>query len=433
MSFFYNSFRNYLATADGRGLGDLLSPTSSDHNSFAFSTNHSQIRSQVQNELYGISSFRNGITDKGKNGWIDAVVAFWEVVYELERGDTGRRMGEDGDLGYWGRAYAKQSVYTTVIARGFTSHGWPNWLLPVVYTACRNLRQFAISADEEDKREGKDASKLEDCARHLNKMFTLCLADRAPMEESRKWGTYYIVNLLFKTYFKLNAITLCKNVIRALSATTTEMPPLDAFPKSHIVTFKYYVGVIHFLEEDYVTSETHLTAALQLCRSDCPTNQEYILTYLIPAHLMTTHQLPTSTLFQNYPRLKHLFEPLCRCIKSGNLGAFDAALEENEDEYVRRRIYLTLERARDIALRNLFRRVFLLGDKKTRVPVEEFRRAMGFSVAGKEGGTRKECEPEEVECLLAGMIYKGLMKGYISREKGMVVLSNKEAFPGTGV
>jgi len=29
------------------------------------------------------------------------------------------------------------------------------------------------------------------------------------------------------------------------------MPPLDGFPKSHIVTFKYYVGVTLFLEESY--------------------------------------------------------------------------------------------------------------------------------------------------------------------------------------
>lgn len=29
------------------------------------------------------------------------------------------------------------------------------------------------------------------------------------------------------------------------------MPPVEAYPKSHIVTFKYYVGVILFLEEDY--------------------------------------------------------------------------------------------------------------------------------------------------------------------------------------
>lgn len=29
------------------------------------------------------------------------------------------------------------------------------------------------------------------------------------------------------------------------------MPTLDAFPKAHQVTFKYYVGVIYFLEEAY--------------------------------------------------------------------------------------------------------------------------------------------------------------------------------------
>jgi len=44
-------------------------------------------------------------------------------------------------------------------------------------------------------------------------MFTLCLSDRAALEESRKWGTYYIVNLLFKTYFKVSmdaSIAFCK-------------------------------------------------------------------------------------------------------------------------------------------------------------------------------------------------------------------------------
>lgn len=30
------------------------------------------------------------------------------------------------------------------------------------------------------------------------------------------------------------------------------MPGLEAFPMAHQVTFKYYIGVIQFLEEDYV-------------------------------------------------------------------------------------------------------------------------------------------------------------------------------------
>lgn len=96
---------------------------------------------------------------------------------------------------------------------------------------------------------------------------------------------------------------------------------------------------------------------------------------------------------------------------------------------MKRRIYLTLERGRDIAMRNLFRKVYLYGEKNTRIPVRVFQVAMGWE----EGGGRVEVEGEEVECLLAGLIYKGLMKGYISREKQMVVVSGKEAFPGTGV
>ena len=50
---------------------------------------------------------------------------------------------------------------------------------------------------------------------------------------------------------QLNSIGLSKNILRALSASKTDMPDLEAFPKSHVITFKYYVGVIQFLEENY--------------------------------------------------------------------------------------------------------------------------------------------------------------------------------------
>jgi hypothetical protein len=36
---------------------------------------------------------------------------------------------------------------------------------------------------------------------------------------------------------------------------------------------------------------------------------------------------------------------------------------------------------------------------------------------------------EEAECLVANMIYKGFMRGYISHEKQMVVLAGTYAFP----
>jgi hypothetical protein len=273
-------------------------------------------------------------------------------------------------------------------------------------------------------------------------------------------------------------------------------------------------------QEQGVSPSKSIEAACPKSGSLLPADQNYrrILTYLIPCHLINDHTLPTKKLLEPYPRLQQLFLPLCQCIKRGELHKFDLALQEGEDEFVKRRIYLTLERGRDIALRNLLRKVFIArgfeeakpGEKpvrRTRVPVAEFAAAISL-------GSEEKIDNDEVECLLANMIYKvsclhstlftlprppfsphktevplcrgclrrscrqgcqttavclpgpsipfikhpvtntpigarcfpgneslltllfdiqGHMKGYISRQHGMVVLSKSGAFPGTGV
>lgn len=37
---------------------------------------------------------------------------------------------------------------------------------------------------------------------------------------------------------------------------TGTLPPLEAFPKSQRVTFKFYEGVLYFLEENYLQVST---------------------------------------------------------------------------------------------------------------------------------------------------------------------------------
>ncbi len=158
-------------------------------------------------------------------------------------------------------------------------------------------------------------------------------------------------------------------------------------------------------------SSSHSSTSLQWSLTNKPPPR-LILTYLIPCHLLTTHTLPSPALLQPYPRLNALFTPLSRCIRQGDLAGFDTALAAGEDEFVKRRIYLTLERGRDIALRNLFRKVFIAGGfeetkdgeriRRTRVPLNEFVAAIRLE-GGSEGRT---VDGDEVECLLANMIYK---------------------------
>jgi hypothetical protein len=236
---------------------------------------------------------------------------------------------------------------------------------------------------------------------------------------------------------QLNSIALSHNVIRSLSASNTDLPPLDRFPRSQQVTYNYYLGVLKFLHEDYTKAEEHLTIAYNKALTGCTQNIRLILTYLIPTKLITTHVLPTQAMLAPYPGLQRLFAPLCACIKKGDLAGFDAALQAGEDEFVKRRVYLTLERGRDICLRNLVRKVYLAGGfeeskdgaeavRRSRFPLKDFTAALRI-------GGETELEGDEVECLLANLIYKGMMKGYISRAHEMVVLNKKGAFPGTGV
>lgn len=130
--------------------------------------------------------------------------------------------------------------------------------------------------------------------------------------------------------------------------------------------------------------------------------------------MVTTHTLPSKDLLAPFPRLEKLFRPLCNCIKKGDLVGFDEAMSACEDVFVRRRIYLPLERGRDIALRNLFRKVFLAGGfdppkdgtpaiRRTRVPVAEFAAALRI---GTHAEAKARIDLDEVECLLANLIYK---------------------------
>lgn len=143
-----------------------------------------------------------------------------------------------------------------------------------------------------------------------------------------------------------------------------------------------------------------------------------ILTYLIPCRLITQHAIPSAKLLAEAPGLARLIGPLVACIKKGDLTGFDRALADGEPEFVRRRIFLTLERSRDITLRNLLRKVYLAAGyddlkegqtekdriRKSRIPLIHFATALRMGIAGE--GSGQAVEDDEVECLLANQIFK---------------------------
>lgn len=342
------------------------------------------------------------------------------------------------------------------------------------------------------------SENLEAATRTINRSFTICLNDRSTNPEKfKKWGVYYFVGELFKIYFKLNTRSLAKSVLKVLKSKKADLPALDRYPKSHIVTFLFYSGVLHFMDEEYLTATEDLTKALSECHKSSHRNQELILMYLIPSMFLVTKRTPSTYLLGHgkgsennlkYPVLTYLYKDMFDAFLAGNIHQFNLVVLQRRKIFVRKYIYLAIERIQEMIYTRLFKKVYIIMGKPTRMGIDVFSKALAISGKvsdeilnkaleeikkdntdvshendtesekdSKEHKEKKEDDKEngdvtktessevnalsffgfnaqdvssyQVECYLANMIYHGRMKGYISRERQTLVLSSKDAFP----
>lgn len=463
MSILFSDFHEAQREGSGPLLASCLAPINSISDptrlwSFSQLSNHQTVEADIR---YHVIQDRNAFKlSKGEaNQWVQIFVHLWKCIRELALIEAGR----GGD---WNAAFKAYKDLCISLCRGYSTFGFQAWTIPCMYTAGKYLRIIAAKADAEAAKASANSNgfatglsdditdtsekneKLQDAARTLQQMLSVCRSDDSELQFSRKWGIIGVANLLFKTYFQLGNLSLTKHVIAMLESPGVNLPPLEAFPKATRCTYSYYRGVLEFLKENYHGAETYLSESLLRCHKDAARNREQILTYLIPTRILTQQKLPSRELLSQLSTLQKLFAPICSAIKQGNLSAFDKALSDAELDLVHRRIYLTLERSRDICMRNLFRKVFINAGfedtkdpntgkvtgqvRRTRLNLSEFEAAI--RVASRGASEPVVIDKDEVECFLANMIYKGYMKGYIAREQAKIVLSKKnDAFPDTGV
>lgn len=77
------------------------------------------------------------------------------------------------------------------------------WCLPTLYVVNNDLRIIASKADDELIAVEGQRKKLEEAANIISKSFTYCITDRGLLHTSKKYGTYYMIGILFRIYFKV--------------------------------------------------------------------------------------------------------------------------------------------------------------------------------------------------------------------------------------
>ncbi|XP_030837587.1 PCI domain-containing protein 2 isoform X2 [Strongylocentrotus purpuratus] len=314
-------------------------------------------------------------------------------------------------------AYSLQKVVVQAFNKAFQGQKDENWALPVLYVVIVDLRLFANSAETQlmRKGKGKPGELLEKAADTMMACFRTCAADgRASLDDTKRWGMLYLVNQLFKVYFKINKLPLCKPLIRAIEGSSLK----DRFSISQLVTYKYYVGRKEMFESDFTAAEEHLSFAFQRCHHSSRQNKRLILIYLLPVKMLLGH-MPKTSLLEKYDLMQ--FADIAKATKTGDLRLLTSAMSKNEAFFIKCGVYLIIEKLQTITYRNLFKKVQLMLNTH-QVPIDAFETALKFT--GLE-----DVDKEEVECILANLIYKNYIKGYLSHQHQKLVVSKQKPFP----
>lgn len=89
------------------------------------------------------------------------------------------------------------------------------------------------------------------------------------------------------------------------------------------------------------------------------------LTWLVPIRLLVKGSRPSPLLLERYPAIDRLYGPFIRAIMQGDIVAFDEALQILEGRLVQLNVWIIVLRMREIALRGVFKKVYVYNASAT--------------------------------------------------------------------
>lgn len=290
------------------------------------------------------------------------------------------------------------------------------WALDALYVIAYEIRVLAERADRELASMGKIPEKLKGAGSFLMKVFGV-LAGKGP----KRVGALYVTCQLFKIYFKLGTVHLCRSVIRSIE--TARIFDFEEFPVRDKVTYMYYTGRLEVFNENFPAADHKLSYALTYCNPRSEANIRMILKYLIPVKL-SIGILPEISLLEKYNLVEYC--NVIQAMRRGDLRLLRQALQEHEDQFLRSGVYLVLEKLELQVYQRLIKKIYIIQKQKDpskahQIKLEVIVKALKW--------LEMDMDIDEVECIMSILIYKNLMKGYFAHKSKVVVLSKQDPFP----
>lgn len=353
--------------------------------------------------------------------------------------------------------------------------GWDTVVLITMLQFIQHAAQELTVIDEEI---------LGALVRNWRRLFVFLLnADLdAPKEIARRRGALPMMNALIITLFQHNNTHQCRVLLANIEERErlAEQDPLKSVlgPASHLVSeqvkFRYYQGRMKLHEKDFATAfeafrvAFNLSPAFHEATAAQLNNKRRVLFYWVVTGI-TMGIAPPAEIIGADEVVSDALGPLIDAMRQGNVARYESALATNGSLLRRRGVFMLLHQGKLLCWLYLLRRVHsamaaLEGVDNSRVPIDLVVSALNLVTdngADWAAGATPETvarwdaayaslgaravvldakrarldtsvtfsEGDVVTLWLARLVARGLVRGYISHEHRVLVLSKKEPFP----
>lgn len=302
-----------------------------------------------------------------------------------------------------------------------------NWLVPALHSMCNLMNKIGLMADKSSESSGEYRDGDDDDDDDKDKYMKQVLSNvRSKMGRVRGDDTRhpaYIILLAqsIKGCIQLGNMQMAAGFLKTIESHTINFSRALRGP---LINYRYYLGKLHMQKGEYQEAEEHLSWAFSNTLQESKTMRKNILECIIVVR-MGLGKLPPEQLLAKYD-LTHYCD-IIRASKRGDVQLFTEAMKRHSDAFTLQGTILCVEQLKYIAYRTLIKNVKAWWNKN--VPEAKQNMLSVELITTIIGWQLPDMTNEEMLCICVNLIKRGLLKGYISWERLMIVFSNVQPFP----
>jgi hypothetical protein len=307
-----------------------------------------------------------------------------------------------------------------------------SWSVRLIDSLCRKLKDIATPAEEEYKKvkeETKDVTEppLKLAKMSLENAFNKSQIIKEPFPDSRKLAAFYVVIHIWEMYFIEGKYRMCQ---RFVSWVEKMQDGFELLPNHTKISYFYYEGILNLFSYHYLKAHKSLTYWVEHW-DESGGFKSRVTRYLVPINILFG-EFPEDELLKTH-NLKE-YKGIAEACETGDLILFENSMAKYEEIFLKTGVYLVIEKLKNLVHRNFLKKYTSAEDThiiKLEPLWEAYNKVMEESKKSEEskGSESYQLSITGLECILAGLIYKGFIKGYISHEKAIMVLAKNDPFP----